>query len=447
MGKAKVVMSRIKRKYIKVIAIVATAVGIFAVISYVSITSRTKASETKPAFEWYYDDTYKDNELEYDNTKDENGLPSNSGSTVVDMNDREEEIDFTNVTLDTNPESITVLVNKELPLPEDYVPSDLTVPNVLFNFPYFDEKKQMRKEAAIALEDLFQAASNEGLELYAISGYRSYKRQYEIFTNNVKIKGLDHTSKYSAIPGYSEHQTGLSMDVSTKSMRYRLEAPFAETGEGIWLSENAHRFGYIIRFPEGKSEITGYSYEPWHIRYVGVNLATYLYENALTLEEFYKFTPSMDYKDVISYDNLIDYGIDLDDVIPTKAPTITPTPIEEELEGDDLEGDGLEDEELEDDGLEGDDSKEDSKDKGKGDKDKNKDKDKGKDKDKDKDKGEAITTTPTPSLTPEVTKEPTITPTPTDSNEKEEEITPSITPTIEPTMPEVTITPDITPTP
>lgn len=235
--------------------------------------------------------------------------------------------DHDNVILDTDPNSITVLVNKELSLPSDYVPADLVVPNVLFSFDFYDEKKLMRKEAAIALENLFAAASSDGMALNGVSAYRSYERQYEIFTNNVKVKGLEHTTKYSAIPGYSEHQTGLSIDVSTKSCNNRLDATFADTKESEWLIKNAHLYGYIIRYAEDKTAITGYSYEPWHIRYVGKALATYLYENNLCLEEYYNQIPSTDYTDAISYDNLESYGIDPDDVkVPTKAPTKVPTP-------------------------------------------------------------------------------------------------------------------------
>lgn len=235
--------------------------------------------------------------------------------------------DHDNVILDTDPNSITVLVNKELSLPSDYVPADLVVPNVLFSFDFYDEKKLMRKEAAMALENLFAAASSDGMVLNGVSAYRSYERQYEIFTNNVKVKGLEHTTKYSAIPGYSEHQTGLSIDVSTKSCNNRLDATFADTTESEWLIKNAHLYGYIIRYAEDKTAITGYSYEPWHIRYVGKALATYLYENNLCLEEYYNQIPSTDYTDAISYDNLESYGIDPDDVkVPTKAPTKVPTP-------------------------------------------------------------------------------------------------------------------------
>ena len=145
-------------------------------------------------------------------------------------------------------------------------------------------------------------------------------------TDNVKRQGLEHTTKYSATPGFSEHQTGLAIDVSADSVNNRLDESFGDSTEGKWLAENAHLYGFIIRYPKDKTKITGYSYEPWHIRYVGKPLAKYIYENNLCLEEYYNFKPSMDYSDQISYDKLVDYGIDLADVLePTKAPTKAPT--------------------------------------------------------------------------------------------------------------------------
>ena len=105
------------------------------------------------------------------------------------------------------------------------------------------------------------------------------------------MKGADYTNRYSAKPGYSEHQTGLSIDVSASSIGNRLSESFGSTDEGIWLAAHAHEYGFIIRYPKDKASITGYAYEPWHIRYVGIELATYLYENNLTLEEYYNYTP------------------------------------------------------------------------------------------------------------------------------------------------------------
>ncbi len=184
--------------------------------------------------------------------------------------------------------SITALVNKEVALPENYVPEDLVVPQVIFSFPEYKEKKLMREEAAAALEELFAAAEEEGLSLYAVSGYRSYERQEEIYNSNVERYGAERTDQFSARPGHSEHQSGLAMDVSTNSIHYRLDREFAGTPEGKFLADHAHEYGFIIRYPEGKSDITGYAYEPWHIRYVGRPMAEELYNRGITMEEYYQ---------------------------------------------------------------------------------------------------------------------------------------------------------------
>ncbi|MFE9080969.1 M15 family metallopeptidase [Bacillus mobilis] len=181
--------------------------------------------------------------------------------------------------------SVQAVVNKEYGLPEDYKPEDLVVPNVPFSFSGTLEKSYLRKEAAEALERLFDLAKKEGIELNAVSGFRSYDYQKNLYANNVKRKGQEHTDRFSAKPGHSEHQTGLTMDVSSKSANNELELTFANTKEGKWLKENAYRAGFIIRYPKGKESITGYAYEPWHIRYVG-DIAESIYKKKLTLEEY-----------------------------------------------------------------------------------------------------------------------------------------------------------------
>ena len=183
-----------------------------------------------------------------------------------------------------NPNSILVLVNKQNSLPQDYVPSDLVVPNVPFSFEEFLPKKLMRKEAAIALEQLFYEAQQDNAPLAAVSGYRSYDRQTEIFANN--IKSSPDANQTSARPGESEHQTGLSMDISSPSVNNQLTQTFGDMREGSWLANNAPEFGFIIRFPKGKETITGYQYEPWHIRYVGLPAAQMISQQNLTLEEY-----------------------------------------------------------------------------------------------------------------------------------------------------------------
>ncbi|TJY42475.1 D-alanyl-D-alanine carboxypeptidase family protein [Cohnella pontilimi] len=187
----------------------------------------------------------------------------------------------------TNPSSLYVLVNKERNLPSSYVPKDLTIPDVPFSFSGDSPKKQMRKEAAAALEKLFDGAWKAGIELKAVSGYRSYATQKAIFDRNAKAKGAEEANRTSAHPGQSEHQTGLAMDVSSASVGYALEESFGGTKEGRWLAKHAADYGFIIRYPQGEERITGYTYEPWHVRYIGKEAAAEVARSKLTLEAFF----------------------------------------------------------------------------------------------------------------------------------------------------------------
>ncbi|MEO4054756.1 M15 family metallopeptidase [Solibacillus sp. CAU 1738] len=187
-----------------------------------------------------------------------------------------------------DPESITVLVNKQYAFPEGYEPKDLVYPNVPFLFNEKIEKRMMREEAAKYLEKMFHAAKEQNIHLAGVSAYRSAQTQTVLFNNYVERDGIEKAKTYSAVPGTSEHQSGLAIDVSGSDGSCAVDDCFANTVEAAWLEENAHKYGYIIRFPKDKENITGYQYEPWHIRYVGVNLATELYNKGLTLEEYYE---------------------------------------------------------------------------------------------------------------------------------------------------------------
>lgn len=186
----------------------------------------------------------------------------------------------------TDPTSVTVLVNKTHKLPDGYIPPDLVYPNVKFPYPDKIEKREMRAVAAHALEKMFDAASKDGITLYAQSGYRSYVTQKSVFDDSVKTEGLQKTMAAVAVPGTSEHQTGLAMDLTSPKVNDDVVQAYAQTPDGQWVANNAHVFGFIIRYPKGKESITGYEYEPWHIRYVGVKAATYIYEHHLTLEQY-----------------------------------------------------------------------------------------------------------------------------------------------------------------
>ncbi|WP_123039472.1 M15 family metallopeptidase [Cohnella candidum] len=187
----------------------------------------------------------------------------------------------------TNASSLYVLVNKKRNLPSTYIPQDLVTPNVGFSFSGDSPKKKMRKEAAAALEKLFAGAKKAGITLKAVSGYRSYVTQKALFDNYAKKDGIAAANRYSAHPGQSEHQTGLAMDVSAPSVKYQLDEKLGETKEGQWLASHAAEYGFVIRYPKGKESITGYSYEPWHVRYVGQEAATVIARNKLTLEQYF----------------------------------------------------------------------------------------------------------------------------------------------------------------
>ncbi|WP_059170787.1 D-alanyl-D-alanine carboxypeptidase family protein [Bacillus sp. FJAT-27445] len=188
-----------------------------------------------------------------------------------------------------NPDNILALVNKEFSLPGGYRPNDLVKPDIAFSFSEQDlEKSLIRQEAGKAIEQMFAKAKEENIELFAVSGYRSYDRQKDLFDAEVSKTGLEIAAQAVALPGQSEHQTGLTMDIAAKSTNLNLTEEFGETPEGKWLAANSHKFGFILRYPKGKESITQYQYEPWHFRYVGVQAATFIYENNWTLEEFFQ---------------------------------------------------------------------------------------------------------------------------------------------------------------
>jgi D-alanyl-D-alanine carboxypeptidase len=188
----------------------------------------------------------------------------------------------------TDPASTWVVVNKQHSLnPLNYVPGDLTVPNVPLRAPG-NESMQLRRPAAAALEEMFSAATATGLDLMLSSGYRSYSYQVGLYNGYVKSDGQTAADQSSARPGHSEHQTGLAADVEPTSRRCELATCFADTPEGKWLAANDYKYGFILRYTPDKVSITGYESEPWHFRYVGQALAAELHsQNIATLEEFF----------------------------------------------------------------------------------------------------------------------------------------------------------------
>jgi len=184
-----------------------------------------------------------------------------------------------------DPTSIWVVVDKDRPLqPADYTPPDLVavpVPHVW--------EPQLRREASDAVVALFAAFTAEtGLQLQSQSSYRSYPTQVSVYNDDVSAHGQAVADTSTARPGTSEHQTGLAIDISALPSSCSLEACFGATPQGTWLAHNAWKYGFLLRYPEDKVAVTGYAYEPWHFRYIGIDLATEMHtEGVTTLEEFF----------------------------------------------------------------------------------------------------------------------------------------------------------------
>lgn len=184
---------------------------------------------------------------------------------------------YTDSKLVENPNDLTVLVNKFNHLEKDFVPKDMVV--------LFDSNRnaKMVRPAAEAYEKFIEAAKKDGLTLESTTAYRSYSFQNTLYTNYVKEDGIEEADTYSARPGSSEHQLGLAVDLNDPNVSgSRLDDKDYE-----WILENSYKYGFIVRYTKSGVPITGYMEEPWHIRYLGVELATKVYESGLTYEEYY----------------------------------------------------------------------------------------------------------------------------------------------------------------
>jgi D-alanyl-D-alanine carboxypeptidase len=184
-----------------------------------------------------------------------------------------------------DPASTWVVVNKPRGLkPHEFVPADLVYPDVTFV-----NRQPMRQEVATALVAMFAAGKAEaGLDFSVQSAYRSYDSQVRVYNDDVARNGQAFADTDTARPGHSEHQTGLAVDISAVPAACSLSACFAQTPQGQWLAANAWRFGFLLRYPADKVPVTGFTFEPWHYRYIGVPLATQLHQTGVsTLEEFF----------------------------------------------------------------------------------------------------------------------------------------------------------------
>ena len=189
--------------------------------------------------------------------------------------DKEGYSEYTEYTEEKAQNDLTILVNKYHKLPDDYEPNDLVA--LSYNSNYY-----LRREAAEAFESLTNAGILDGVIFYPFSPYRSYETQEVLYNRYVARDGVEAADTYSARPGFSEHQLGLAVDVRSSTLSDNLTPEHYE-----WMLDNSYKYGFIVRYPKGKQHITQFMEEPWHLRYLGVELATKVHDSGLTYDEYY----------------------------------------------------------------------------------------------------------------------------------------------------------------
>lgn len=219
----------------------------------------------------YFNETNLERYLKYYNPK-----KLDLETTVTYVNIGLDNKYYTNISEVSNQEDLLILVNKYHSLKNNYIPSDLETLNSKYG------NGQLRHDAKVAFEEMCDAAKKDNITLYGGSGYRSYSYQQNLYDRYVLLDGKSIADTYSARAGHSEHQTGLAMDIMGGNWQYIS----ANDKEYHWLIENSYKYGFILRYPKGKEEVTGYMYEEWHYRYLGKETAKLVYESGLTYDEY-----------------------------------------------------------------------------------------------------------------------------------------------------------------
>ncbi|MBQ8132214.1 MAG: M15 family metallopeptidase [Bacilli bacterium] len=224
----------------------------------------------------YYKETNKNRYIRYQENNP--NLPLETIVTYVNIGLDNNYYTYTNKAKDLN--KTTILVNKYNYLTRDYVPNNLeSLP-----LSYARSGMKLVSVAKDAYVKMAKAAEKEKMKLVATSSYRDYEYQETIYNRYVKSDGKEAADTYSGRPGFSEHQTGLAIDLYNGKKLY---TEFESTKEFSWMQDNAYKYGFILRFPKDKENITGYEYESWHYRYVGEDIAKYIHDNDITFEEYY----------------------------------------------------------------------------------------------------------------------------------------------------------------
>jgi len=186
-------------------------------------------------------------------------------------------------TLTEDDGNLLVLVNKEYTVSRDYYPTDMVDIDGSLST---NQNLKVKREAYDAYLEMLEDAKAEGLNFCICSAYRGFGVQESLYYNSLAANGKEYTDKMFAYPGRSEHHTGYAIDITSASMNWGLSQNYADYPDGAWIAEHCSDYGFIIRYPKGKEDITGYMYEPWHIRYVGVDIAKEITEAGITFEEY-----------------------------------------------------------------------------------------------------------------------------------------------------------------
>ena len=217
----------------------------------------------------YINSKYKNSKVDYNDV-------------IVKVNTKTNYDYYTHTTLTNMKLGYGILVNKYYSLPEKYAPDDVVSMSSQYSYP----GNSIRKEVYDAFKEMSLAARSEKITLIVNSSYRDYTTQKEIYDDYADKNGKEYADKFAARPDYSEHQTGLALDIFTPGTGMKT---FGESDAFKWLLKNSYKYGFILRYPEGKEDITGYAYESWHYRYLGKDLAKKVYESGLTFDEYYVF--------------------------------------------------------------------------------------------------------------------------------------------------------------
>lgn len=217
----------------------------------------------------YINSKYKNSKVDY-------------SDVIVKVNTKTNFDYYTHTTLTNMKAGYGILVNKYYSLPEKYAPDDVVSMSSQYSYP----GNSIRKEVYEAFKEMSMSAKNEKITLIVNSSYRDYKTQKEIYDDYADKNGKEYADKFAARPDYSEHQTGLALDIFSPGFGMKT---FGESDAFKWLLNNSYKYGFILRYPEGKENITGYAYEAWHYRYLGKDLAKKVYESGLTFDEYYVY--------------------------------------------------------------------------------------------------------------------------------------------------------------